>query len=649
MVQDIHRSSRDLSKARDQHNDAASLAVATSGVLFSKLRDEADDATYRRFGVPADGGKLVVEYNDGSGGWRYPAELLRDLATGAWYTVSIVVDDSYGFYVEACQVDNPDIRGSYHTWMPAGQSWRFHHWIWSGNAYLDEYREFDAGDLDWSPTQYLAYDYDALDRLTDVAPYTAAWQGYTATYAYNVIGNITAWDAYSYGYGARPHAVTSVAIPPYPAVKSFGYDANGNLVTRTIGSDTYILSYDAENRLRQVKKDGAGVASFGYDGDGRMVTATVGVTTTYYLGNYFELVNGITHTYYYHAGKRIAMREGNTLYWLLTDHLGSTSMVVAATSNLTGELRYKAYGEIRDGVGITDTTKYHFTGQREEPTIGLYFYNARWYDAALGRFVQADPLVPEGLDPQNLNRYAYVLNNPLRYTDKTGYAHDAGGPTGRRRPRQPVPAPQRLPVAVPLPTGTQKPPGPPVLTTLPATPTPPGLPPPVPLLVPSPGGGATQIGIWQPAPDGDLPNLGPFVDAVGWRVEGTRQLPLLVGVDANVDLMFNLRARQLDLLIGWGPAGGINGGASWSTGLLIAWDCSSNDRFVGVDLVYEGANVPLVPLAVNLEAELSTGIDGSGPHMIYLGASPLGVGGVQVGIQAGLSLNVRRIPLLHLP
>jgi len=45
-----------------------------------------------------------------------------------------------------------------------------------------------------------------------------------------------------------------------------------------------------------------------------MVTATVGVTTTYDVGNYFELVNGITHTYYYHGGQRIAMREGNTLY-----------------------------------------------------------------------------------------------------------------------------------------------------------------------------------------------------------------------------------------------------------------------------------------------------------------------------------------------
>ncbi|MCJ7620493.1 MAG: hypothetical protein MUP64_09785 [Anaerolineae bacterium] len=48
---------------------------------------------------------------------------------------------------------------------------------------------------------------------------------------------------------------------------------------------------------------------------------------------------------------------------------------------------------MRDSWGITTTTKYHFTGPREESTIGLYFYNARWYDAALGRFISADALV----------------------------------------------------------------------------------------------------------------------------------------------------------------------------------------------------------------------------------------------------------------
>jgi len=66
-------------------------------------------------------------------------------------------------------------------------------------------------------------------------------------------------------------------------------------------------------------------------------------------------------------------------------------------------------------------TDYQFTGQRHNSSVDLYFYNARYYDPALGRFIQADSIVPSPGNPQSLNRYAYTLNNPLRYTDPTGH------------------------------------------------------------------------------------------------------------------------------------------------------------------------------------------------------------------------------------
>ncbi|MBN1536942.1 MAG: RHS repeat-associated core domain-containing protein [Anaerolineales bacterium] len=50
----------------------------------------------------------------------------------------------------------------------------------------------------------------------------------------------------------------------------------------------------------------------------------------------------------------------------------------------------------------------------------LYYYNARWYDPQLGRFAQADSIVPQGV--QGLDRYAYVNNNPVKYTDPSGHA-----------------------------------------------------------------------------------------------------------------------------------------------------------------------------------------------------------------------------------
>jgi RHS repeat-associated protein len=66
-------------------------------------------------------------------------------------------------------------------------------------------------------------------------------------------------------------------------------------------------------------------------------------------------------------------------------------------------------------------TGYTFTGQRVDASAGLMYYNARYYDAALGRFISADTIIPNLYDPQALNRYTYVRNNPLRYKDPSGH------------------------------------------------------------------------------------------------------------------------------------------------------------------------------------------------------------------------------------
>ena len=142
---------------------------------------EANDATYRRFGAVAYGGKLHVQYNDGSG-YRYPAELLSSLQLNTWYVLRIVVDDSgRGFYVEAYQESSPSVRGAYAQWMPTGKSWRFHHWTYRGNVYLDDYREFATTGLTWSPDERMTFSYDPLDRLLNAAPESGA-QGYSQAF-----------------------------------------------------------------------------------------------------------------------------------------------------------------------------------------------------------------------------------------------------------------------------------------------------------------------------------------------------------------------------------------------------------------------------------------------------------------------------------
>ena len=148
------------------------------------------------------------------------------------------------------------------------------------------------------------------------------------------------------------------------------------------------------------------------------------------------------------TGERAAIRGGSGIgRYPLTDHLGSTAKTVNTDATVYGELRYKAWGETRYTWGTTPT-KYRCTGQREESTIGLYFYGARWYDPALARFVQPDTLVqsqecsltvsyvePSILqhcngahnpasrlaETQTLNRYSYAANSPLTYGDPDGH------------------------------------------------------------------------------------------------------------------------------------------------------------------------------------------------------------------------------------
>jgi len=114
------------------------------------------------------------------------------------------------------------------------------------------------------------------------------------------------------------------------------------------------------------------------------------------------------------------MRRGTTLMWLLGDHLGSTSVSANGTTAATeSEQRYKAWGEARYTWGNLPT-RYQYTGQYSYTAdFGLYFYNARWYDPTLGRFAQADSVVPPGV--QGLDRYAAMNNNALKYTDPTGH------------------------------------------------------------------------------------------------------------------------------------------------------------------------------------------------------------------------------------
>ncbi len=100
------------------------------------------------------------------------------------------------------------------------------------------------------------------------------------------------------------------------------------------------------------------------------------------------------------------------------DHLASTVLETNIQGTVIGRYTYKPYGELLVETG--DAPDFGFTGQRYEADFRIYDYGARFYDPAIGRFLGPDSFVPEPGDPQSLNRYSYVRNNPLSRIDPDG-------------------------------------------------------------------------------------------------------------------------------------------------------------------------------------------------------------------------------------
>jgi RHS repeat-associated protein len=126
--------------------------------------------------------------------------------------------------------------------------------------------------------------------------------------------------------------------------------------------------------------------------------------------------------YYYANGQRVAMWQGDVVYYIHADHLGSTSVLSDESGQPAGErVAYLPYGGVRLGDASTLPTDYGFTGQRLEAGLGLMHYGARFYSPRLGRFVSADTIIPNPLNPQDFNRYTYGRNNPLAYIDADGH------------------------------------------------------------------------------------------------------------------------------------------------------------------------------------------------------------------------------------
>jgi RHS repeat-associated protein len=100
------------------------------------------------------------------------------------------------------------------------------------------------------------------------------------------------------------------------------------------------------------------------------------------------------------------------------------SLVTDGAGAVLSRQAYTPWGDRRGAGNLTQTTL-DYTGQKRDDT-GLLYYNARYYDPTLGRFISPDTIAPDRGDPQTRNRYSYVLNNPLKFTDPTGHCAQDG-------------------------------------------------------------------------------------------------------------------------------------------------------------------------------------------------------------------------------
>ena len=120
-------------------------------------------------------------------------------------------------------------------------------------------------------------------------------------------------------------------------------------------------------------------------------------------------------------------QSGQVLEYYHLDALGSLRAVTNQNGDVIARHDFLPFGEEYPGPQVTARERKLFTGKERDAETGLDYFGARYYEARIGRFTTVDPVTNlEGslVDPRKWNRYAYVLNNPLRYIDKDGREED---------------------------------------------------------------------------------------------------------------------------------------------------------------------------------------------------------------------------------
>jgi RHS repeat-associated protein len=268
----------------------------------------------------------------------------------------------------------------------------------------------------------IAYTYDMLSRLsTAVTTGSTTYPAWGLSMTYDRYGNRSAQNVSS---GCTGITCPSNSLAPDPATNRITgdcYDANGNLLAESAPpcpSPTY--TYDAENRMVNYSS-----AAYTYDGNGLRVSKVSGSTTTVYVFSGSKVIaeydNGAavgspSREYIYSGSTLLAKIDSSGTKYYHQDHL-SNRLVTDSIGNTVAQLGHFPFGESWYNAS---GEKLLFTSYERDSESGNDYAMARYDINRVGRFASPDPLSGSTGDPQSLNRYAYVENDPIDFLDPTG-------------------------------------------------------------------------------------------------------------------------------------------------------------------------------------------------------------------------------------
>ncbi|CAM1364346.1 S8 family serine peptidase [Tenacibaculum xiamenense] len=121
----------------------------------------------------------------------------------------------------------------------------------------------------------------------------------------------------------------------------------------------------------------------------------------------------------------VASSSTGNLIFHHEDHLSGGNVDTDSTGAVVQLLDYYPFGDTRiDDSASNYENDYKYTGKEKDEDTGLYYYEARYYGSSIGRFASRDNWSGDITDPQTLNKYTYVRNNPVNYNDPTGNVLD---------------------------------------------------------------------------------------------------------------------------------------------------------------------------------------------------------------------------------